>query len=473
MLGTLEGGRIVLSELHRFPSAMVSVGGTLRWNVLRIFEELKTGLKEAARKGVSPCGVSTDSWGVDYVLLRDGEPFLTAPFHYRDGRTDGAPERVFAKVAAGQVFERTGIQFMQFNTLYQLHEDVLSRPEILDACDGFLNIADYFNYLMSGVRRAEESLASTTQMYDPRSREWALDLAGSLGIPARIFPGIVPSGTVLGVLERSLAQEVGLAGVQVIAGCSHDTGAAVAAVPAEGTGWAYLSSGTWSLLGVELKAPLISPDSRALNFTNEAGFGGTTRFLKNIVGLWLVQECRREWAAAGEDYTYAELAEMAAAASPLRSLVRPDAARFLKPGGMPSKIAAFCRDSGQHQPSSPGEFVRCAIESLALVYRQTLAEIEEVSGVSIDRIHIVGGGSQNDLLNQAAADATGRSILAGPVEATALGNVLIQAVALGHLGSLDELRSAVRESVSLRTFQPLESAAWEDAAIRFASLPRE
>ncbi len=473
MLGALEGGRVTLSELHRFPSAMVSVGGTLRWDVLRIFEELKTGLKEAVRLGVSPSGVSTDSWGVDYVLLRDGEPLLTAPFHYRDGRTDGAPDRVFAKVAAGQVFERTGIQFMQFNTLYQLHEDVLRRPEILGVCDGFLNIADYFNYLMSGVRRAEESLASTTQMYDPRLREWALDLAGSLGIPARIFPGIVPSGTVLGALEQSVAQEVGLAGAQVIAGCSHDTGAAVAAVPAEGKGWAYLSSGTWSLLGVELKAPLISPGSRALNFTNEAGFGGTTRFLKNIVGLWLVQECRREWAAAGEDYGYAELAEMAAAASSLRSLVRPDAPRFLKPGGMPSKIAAFCRETGQPVPSSPGEFVRCAIESLALVYRQTLAELQEVAGISIDRIHIVGGGSQNDLLNQAAADATGRTIFAGPVEATALGNVLIQAVALGHLGSLDELRSVVRESVSLRTFQPLESAAWEDAAVRFAGLPLE
>lgn len=471
MLGTLEAGRITLTELHRFPSAMVKVSGTLRWDVLRIFEELKAGLKEVGRRGVAVSGVSTDSWGVDYVLLREGEPLVGVPFHYRDERTDGGPERFFAKMEAAEVFEKTGLQVMQFNTLFQLHEDVLRRPEMLAASDGFLLIADYFNFLMSGVRRAEESLASTTQIYDPRARAWAMDLADRLGLGPGFFPEIVPSGTVLGPLAADLADEVGLAGVKVVAGCSHDTGAAVAAVPAEGKDWAYLSSGTWSLLGIELPNPLITPEVRALNFTNEAGFGGTTRFLKNIVGLWLIQECRREWAEAGNDFTYAELTQMAAEAAPLRSLIRPDAPVFLKPGGMPAKIATYCRETGQPTPSSPGEYVRCAIESLALIYRHTLAELERASGVTPERLHIVGGGSQNELLNQSAADATGLHVLAGPVEATALGNVLIQAVALGHLRSLDHLRETVRDSFPVRSYEPCEKSAWEEAALRFAALP--
>lgn len=473
MLGILDGGHVELRELHRFPSAAVRVGGTLRWDVLRIFEELKAGLRAAAREGAAPVSVSTDSWGVDYVWIREGEPSVGVPFHYRDGRNADAFERVFAKVPAEEVFERTGIQFMPFNTLFQLDADARQRPWVFEVAERFLNIADYFNWLLSGVAASELTLASTTQLLDARARAWSLPLAQAIGLPERLLPPVVQPATRLGPLRGEIAEEAGLSGLEVVASCSHDTGAAVAAVPAEGDGWAYLSSGTWSLLGVELREPLINEASRRLNFTNEAGFGGTIRFLKNISGLWLVQECRRAWEAARQSYTYGELTALAAQAPALRSLVHPNAPRFATPGGMPEKIAAYCRETGQPEPSNPGEFTRCALESLALLYRQTLREIAECTGWAPRVLHIVGGGSRNDLLNQMAADATGLPVLAGPEEATALGSVLAQACAMGRLGSLEEIRAVVRASLSPRRFEPRETAAWEAASERFRCLPAE
>lgn len=473
MLGTLEAGRISLRELHRFPSAVVRVSGTLRWDVLAIYQEILRGLCVAGSEGIPVVGVSADSWGVDYVLLKAGEPFLGVPFHYRDARTDDGFERVFRKVSRGDIFARTGIQFMTLNTLYQLNDDVEKRPELLAVADGFLNIADYFNYLLSGVPRAEVSLASTTQMYDPRARQWAGDIARAVGFECELFPELVSSGTVLGPLSPGVVEEVGLAAARVVATCSHDTAAAVAAVPAEGEGWAYLSSGTWSLLGVELPEPLMTGESERLNFTNEVGYGGRIRFLKNIVGLWVVQECRRAWAAEGREFDYGELAGLAADARPLRSLIQPVAARFSKPGNMPEKIASYCRETTQPVPETPGEFVRCALESLALLYGQTLRELRMVTGREIQRLHIVGGGSRNALLNQLAADATGLTVRAGPVEATALGNVLIQAIALGHLKSLEDLRRVVRDSFDPQVFAPAPADAgrWEEADARFSALP--
>jgi rhamnulokinase len=473
MLGTLENGRVSLRELHRFPSAVVRVGGTLRWNILQIFEELVAGLKVAAKEGLPIAGVSTDSWGVDYVLLKNGEPCLGVPFHYRDARTDDGFERVFAKIPQEKIFEETGIQFMTLNTLFQLNDDVEKRSGMLALSDGFLNIADYLNFLMSGVGKAEVSLASTTQLYNPRTKAWSRTVTDAIGLKATLLPEIVNSGTRLGPLVKDLAGVTGLEGVEVIASCSHDTGAAVAAVPAEGTGWAYLSSGTWSLLGIESPEPVITEQSRALNFTNEVGFGGTTRFLKNMVGLWILQECRRSWIEEGRTYDYAELTALAGDVQPLRSLINPNAARFGKPGGMPEKIETYCRETGQPVPSSPGEFVRCTIDSLALLYRRTLEELLSVTASPIDRLHIVGGGSRNDLLNQAAADATGRTVLAGPVEATALGNVLIQAIALGHLGSIEDLRAVVRKSFQPGVFQPSGASEWVAAYERFLQLPNE
>jgi len=354
--------------------------------------------------------------------------------------------------------------------LYQFISEVEVNNDLLAIADEFLNIADYLHYLFSGVSRAEESLASTTQIYNPRTRAWSEKLIKQFGFPERCFPQIVPSGTKLGPLLPDVVAETGLKGIEVIATCSHDTGAAVAAVPAQGDDWAYLSSGTWSLIGVELAAPLISEKIRAHNFTNEAGYGGTTRFLKNIVGLWILQESRRAWAAAGNDLDYAVLNELAAEAGPLRSLINPNASRFLKPGRMPEKIGAYCRETGQPAPETPGQFTRCILESLALLYRRTLDEIESVTGRTVRTLHIVGGGSKSALLNQYAANSTGRDVIAGPVEATAIGNLLIQAIALGHLHSLDELRHVVRDSYPVEVFKPQDGTIWKAAHERFAKL---
>lgn len=470
MLGTLENGRVALEEIHRFTSEPVRIRGTFRWDILQIFNELKTGLKKIAERGIAAESVSVDSWGVDYVLFREEEPILSMPFQYRDARTDRTYAEAMEKVGAEVIFAETGIQFMSINTLYQFIADVQERPGVLAAADQFLNIADYLNYLFSGVARAEESLASTTQVYNPKTRAWSEELMRRFGIPKKIFPQIVPSGTRLGPLAPDLAGETKLAGVQVVASCSHDTGAAVAAVPAEGTDWAYLSSGTWSLIGVELPEPLMSGEARQHNFTNEAGFGGTTRFLRNIIGLWLLQECRRTWSERGNKLGYEELERAAAESEPLRSLIHPNASRFWKPDEMPEKIASYCRETGQPVPETTGQFVRCIFESLALLYREALGGLEEITGRKIEVLHIVGGGIRHLLLNQFAAKATGRRIVTGPVEATAIGNVLVQAVALGHLDSLQALRKTVRDSVPVQTYLPVTDPAWTAARERFAAL---
>ena len=464
MLGTLDAGKLTLEEIHRFPNGPVVINGTWRWDVLRIFDELKTGLRKVAERGLKVESVSTDSWGVDYVWFKDPEPLLTAPYHYRDlVRNAGAFERSFPAVAADEIFAETGIQFMTFNTLYQLHWDAVQRPWIFKTANRFLLIGDYFNHLFSGVAKAEQSLASTTQLYNPKKKKWSRPLLKKLGLPKKLFPEIVPAGTVLG----PVLPEFGLTGAQVVASCSHDTGAAVAAVPATGKDWAYLSSGTWSLLGVELKKPLITDQSRQYNFTNEVGYGHSIRFLKNIIGLWIVQECRRQWSK----FDYVELRHLAEQAAPLRSLINPNDERFGKPGNMPEKIAAFCRETGQPEPITPGEFIRCTLESLALLYRRTLEQLETITGQPVTTLHIVGGGSQNLLLNQFSANATGRTVIAGPAEATATGNILIQALALGQLKDLAELRQVVRNSFAMQTYQPQDATVWAQAYERFQKLP--
>lgn len=470
MLGTLNKGRVSLEEIHRFASEPVRIRGTLRWDILQIFNELKTGLKKLAERKVAAESLSVDSWGVDYVLFRSDEPVLSMPFHYRDARTDRAYTEALAKATAPVIFANTGIQFMSINTLYQFVADMKDRPQVIEAADQFLNIADYLNYLFSGVARAEESLASTTQFYNPQLREWSKELIQLFGFPSKIFPQIVPSGTTLGPLAPEVGFETKLSGVQVVASCSHDTGAAVAAVPAEGKDWAYLSSGTWSLIGVELPAPLMSEEARKANFTNEAGFGGTTRFLRNIIGLWLLQECRRSWNERGIPASYDELEKLAAESEPLRSLIHPNAARFWKPDDMPEKIASYCHETNQPVPETTGQFVRCIFESLALLYREALLGLERIIGRDIQVLHIVGGGIRHRMLNQFAANATGRRVVTGPVEATAIGNVLVQAIALGHLDTLEALRQTVRDSVPVETYHPEADAAWKSACERFAAL---
>jgi len=471
MLGRLEDGRLTLEEMHRFPSAAVRVLGSWRWDLLRIFEELKTGLRNVGGRHPAVASLSVDSWGVDYVLINAVHPMLSPPFHYRDARTESTYESVRKHVGPELIFAETGIQFMTINTIYHLVSDVEKSPALLNVADCFLTIGDYFNYLFSGVPRVDESNASTTQLYNPRTRAWSQVLIERCGLPPKIFPKLVSPGTVLGPLLPEVAAETGLHEVQVVATCSHDTGAAVAAVPAqEGEDWAYLSSGTWSLLGLELPQPLICEKVRERNFTNEAGYGGTTRFLKNIVGLWILQESRREWARQGRELDYAALTREAEDAEPFRSLIDPRATRFLKPDDMPQKIAAFCAETGQPAPETPGQFVRCIFESLALLYRVNLDELEQLTGRTIRRLHIVGGGSQSALLNQFAASATGRQVIAGPAEATAIGNVLLQAVALGDLDSLAAVRHVVRDSFALRTFEPIAPEAWGVAYQRFIGM---
>ena len=470
ILGTLRRGRLATEVVHRFPTGATEMAGTLRWDVVGFHGEILRGLRLVADRGLKVASVSCDSWGVDYVLCRDDAPLVSQPFQYRDPRTARAFAETVRRVGARAIFAETGLMFMGINTLYQLADDVRSRPELLEVAHRFLNIGDYFNWLLSGVPRAEVSLASTTQLWNPRRGAWSGKLARAIGLPPRLLPKVVPSGTRLGAL-RGVA---GLADARVIASCSHDTGCAVAAVPAgPGDDWAYLSSGTWSLLGLELPAPLVNEDVRRANFTNEAGFGGKTRFLKVLVGLWILQECRREWERAGGPSDYAEIARLAAKAPALRSLIRPDDARFAAPGDMVRKVKAYCRETGQPVPASPGAVARCILESLALLYRRELDLGAALAGRKVRRLHVVGGGSQNDLLNQATADALGLEVIAGPTEATAAGNLLIQAHALGKVRGLAGIRRVVRASFKVRSFRPRPAArgAWDGARARFAALP--
>jgi rhamnulokinase len=471
VVGHLDGEQLTLEELYRFPNGPVRVLDRLHWDVLRLWSEIKHGLGLAAQNyGDSLVGVGLDTWGVDFGLLASDDTLLGHPYHYRDGRTDGMPELAFRRVPREEIFERTGIQFMQFNSLYQLLAMAQAQAPALAAARTFLTMPDLFNFWLSGRKANEFTNATTTQCYDPRAADWAYDVLERLGLPTRIFGEIVPPGTVLGALRPSVAQETGCGQIPVIAPATHDTGSAVAAAPLSAPDAIYLSSGTWSLMGVEVEQPVISAQSLAYNFTNEGGIEGTFRLLKNIMGLWLVQESRRQWARTGESFSYAALTDMAAQAPAFGPLVAPGDARFLKPGDMPGRMGAFCRETGQVVPESRGAIVRCALESLALAYRWTAERLDELLGRRLPAIHVIGGGSQNSLLNQFTADATGRPVIAGPVEATAIGNILVQALALGHVSSLAQGRELVRRSFPLVTFEPQQAAAWDAAYERYERL---
>jgi rhamnulokinase len=457
MLGTLSDGTLRLEEIHRFPNTPIQAGGSLHWDIPRLLEELRAGLRQAGARQLPFASISADSWGVDYLLFDRQEQIIAPTFHYRDPRTQKGVENAFAKIDWKSIFAETGIQFMALNTIFQLAAET---PERLRQARLILSIGDGFNRFLGGKAVIEQAMASTFQLSNPRTRSWSDSLIGALGLPRAIFPPIVASGTRLGPLAPEIAAEAGLHGVEVVATCSHDTGAAVAAVPASGENWAYLSSGTWSLMGVEWPEPIINERCRELNFTNEIGYGGSVRLLKNIIGLWLVQECRRHWASQGQEYDYAALAQLAAQAPPFVSLINPADPRFLSPGDMPARIAAFCQETGQPVPLNPGAMIRCILESLALLYRRTLLQVEQLIGRRIERLHVVGGGSQNELLNQFTANALQIPVLAGPVEATAAGNVLIQAIALGHLPSLPAAREVVRNSMGMRRIQPQPTASW-------------
>jgi len=469
MLGTLGGGRIALDELHRFPNTPVRLPTGLYWDTLRLFHEIQQGLAVAGRqRRLQVAGIGVDTWGVDIALLGSDGQLVEDPHHYRDNRNDGMVERVFGVVPREEVFEATGIQIMQINSLFQLYAAKLGGGTAVDAAARLLFMPDLFNYWLTGVQRAELTIASTSQFYDPRRRAWASGLFERLGLPTRILPEIVPPGTALGPLLPHVAEATGLSSVMVYASAGHDTAAAVASVPAGDGPWCYISSGTWSLMGVELAEPLINARSLAHNFTNEVGVGGRIRFLKNIAGLWVLQECRRHWASEGLEYSYDDLARMAAAAPALSAIVDPDA--FLHPGNMPKQIAAYCARTGQAAPADEASLARAILEGLALRYRQVLAGLEELLDGRIGTIHIVGGGSRNSLLNQFVADATGRRVVAGPVEATALGNVIAQAIGAGELEGLEEARAVVRASFPVAVFEPRPGGGWDAAYERYLAL---
>ena len=476
MAGLWNGRTIRLDEIHRFSNGPVHLGDSLRWDVLRLWAEIQNGLALAARKyGKSIVSVGADTWGVDYVLLDRRDEMLGQPYAYRDARTNGVMEKAFRKVPRSEIFAQTGLQFMQFNSLFQLLAAKQNNPQLLDAADCLLFMPDFIHWALCGSRVAEFTIASTSQCLHPLTRDWATGLLKKFGLPARIFPKIVPPGTRLGTLRPGVADRTGLGKVTVIAPPAHDTAAAVAGVPTANTGkanWAYLSSGTWSLMGVEVNDASLSDRTRELNLTNEGGLDGTYRLLKNIMGLWLVQQCKRAFDARGGKCEYGQLAQMAATAPALRSLVNPDDPRFLNPPDMPKAIQDFCRETRQPVPKTEGELVRCAYESLALKYREVRGWLEELTGNRMEVIHIVGGGSKSAILNQFTADACQRPVITGPVEATALGNLLVQVRASGELASLAEMREVVRKSSDVATYRPGKAAAWEEATARFAELTK-
>ncbi|MGC4033186.1 MAG: FGGY-family carbohydrate kinase [Tepidisphaeraceae bacterium] len=467
ILGTLADGKLTLEEKHRFPNPNGKLGGHLQWNLLGQWEQIKTGLKNT--KGIKLDGIGVDTWGVDFGLLGNGGEILGNPVMYRDTRTSGMFAEAFKRVPKDDIFKNTGIQFMEINTVYQLLAMVNANSPALKAADKLLFVPDLFNYLLSGVAKAEFSIASTSQMVDPAKKVWATDMLTKLGIPTNILPEIVQPGTVLGNLLKDVADECGVGVAPVIATAGHDTASAVAAVPAEGENWCYISSGTWSLMGVELRAPLINEKTLAYNYTNEGGAAGTIRFLKNIMGMWLVQECRRQFTRDGYDHSYSELTQMAGRAKAFAAIINPNDPEFLYPGAMPQKIADFCKKTGQQVPGTRGATVRACLDSLAMKYRQTLEGLEDILGKRIDVIHIVGGGTQNELMNQLTADVCNRPVVAGPIEATASGNILVQAIAVGAVKDLAAARKIIRDSFPVKRYEPNASDATEAAYERYKS----
>jgi rhamnulokinase len=476
MAGLWDGAKMRLEELHRFPTGITPIGDTKRWDITRIWGEVERGLGIAAKRfGESIVSVGVDTWGVDYVLIDKAGELIEQPWNYRDARTRGMLEKVKARVSHEEIFAASGVQFMELNTLYQLLASHEREPAVLASADRFLMIPDYLHFKMCGSRVGEFTNATTTQFFHPTKKTWSVELLQKLGLPTAMLPEVVQPGTRLGRLLPAVCERTGLhPGVEVIAPATHDTGSAVAGVPGaatEGRGrLAYISSGTWSLLGVELHEPDLSPRAFELNLTNEGGVDGTYRLLKNIMGLWLVQECRRSFAKRGSASDYAALVQAAESAPAFRSLIDPDDEGFLSPPDMPEAIVQFCRDTGQPVPGTEGEFIRCVLESLAIRYATVLNWLKEMTGSFISAVNIVGGGSRNRLLNLFTANACLRPVLAGPVEATVLGNVLVQARACGELDSLADIRRVARESSDVEEIRPEHESSWGDAQQRIRLL---
>lgn len=469
MLGRFDGNRIELEEIHRFPNDPVQVGDTLYWDFLRLFHEIKQSLIQSKSKG-SLSSIGIDTWGVDFGLLDKDGRILENPVHYRDSRTIGVMDEVFRKIPKEELYKRTGTQFLHFNTLYQLYAIKMKRPELLRQARCLLLMPDLFLYLLTGRRQAEFTIASTGQMINPYQFDWDYELLNTLDLPTDLLCPIVHPGQMADPLSPRICDELMIDPIQTVVVASHDTASAVVAVPAMRDDFVYISSGTWSLMGIESKKPLINDQTFAYNFTNEGGYNRTIRFLKNIMGLWLIQESRRQWLREGEQVTYADLEREALDCEPFRSLIDPDEEILGFPGNIPERIRELCRETGQPVPEKRGEVVRCIYESLALKYRVTKDQIEEVTGRHYPALHVVGGGTKDGLLSQFTANATGSPVIAGPIEATALGNMAVQLLAQGELSDLREARRVIGNSFDLKHYTPKDEKAWLDALDQYRAL---
>ncbi|QYR21788.1 rhamnulokinase [Paenibacillus sp. sptzw28] len=468
--GRLNCGLLTIEEIHRFSNIPVQLPGHLHWDILNLFREIKQGLLKSRSLGYPLQSVAIDTWALDFGLIdRKGE-LLGNPYHYRDGQTEGMMDQVFEVISREEIFSRTGIQFMPVNTLYHLFAMKRNRSHLLEQADRFLMIPDLLRYFLTGEAYTEYTNATTTQLFHAGSRTWDTRILGLLDIPAHLFGSIIQPAAFAGTVLPSISKELSLPPLPVIAACEHDTASAVVAVPTVDRDFAYISCGTWSLMGTELSEPLLSPKALGYNFTNEGGIGGTYRFLKNIMGLWILQECRRIWEQENKPFTFPDLIEAATHARPLQAFIDPDHLTFLRPDHMPEQIMQYCRDTKQPVPHSEGEIVRCIMESLALKYRMVLEMTEELTGKKFKGLHIVGGGSHNSMLCQFTANAIARPVWAGPAEATAIGNIIVQYMAHEQIGTVREAREIVKKSFPLVTYEPDDADEWNDAYARYRSL---
>jgi sugar (pentulose or hexulose) kinase len=463
MLGVVSADKLGLEEVHRFGNGPVEQDGSLRWDFERLLSEIKTGIGKAANEaGGEVAGIGVDSWGVDFGLLDEKGKLIENPYHYRDSRTNGMLAKAFELMPQRDIYEHTGIQFLQFNSVYQLLSMRLADSPVLAKANRLIFIANLVSYFLSGNPCAEYTLASTSQLMDMRTGKWSRAIFEKMNLPIGIMPDVIGPGKIIGKLTKKVAGEIGCGEIPVISVGSHDTASAVAAVPAdEKTNWAYLSSGTWSIMGIETPKTIINDKTFAHQFTNEGGVEGTIRLLKNIMGLWLVQECRRQWQKDGEDLSYSQLTTMAEKARPFAATVNIYTGEFLAPGDMPRRINEHLAKNGQQPIKDKGQMVRVLLECLAMKYREEMNRLEEVAGKKIDCLHVVGGGSQNELLNQFTANTIGKKVVAGPAEATAVGNVLMQARATGQIRRLADGRGLVRNSFALKEYQPKDTATWK------------
>ncbi|MCM1330578.1 MAG: rhamnulokinase [Ruminococcus sp.] len=472
MLGKFDGEKITLEEIHRFENNPVKLGDTLYWDVYRLFYEVKQGISKAALAGGFD-SIGVDTWGVDFGLIDKNGTLMGAPVHYRDSRNVGMADRALKMFPRENFYKITGNQFMDINTVFQLLYLRLNRPQTLKNADKLLLMPDLFNYLLTGVKRTEVSIASTTQMMNAVNKNWSETVLDKLKLPKNLLTKIVPSGTVVGRLREDICKELNAPAANVIAVCGHDTQCAVCAVPAEEKDFIFISCGTWSLFGTELDEPLINPVSEAFNITNETGYGGKTTFLKNIIGLWLIQETRRQFKREGTELSYAELERLALAVEPFKCFIDPDAPEFVPEGDIPERVREFCGRTGQYVPQSVGEVMRCVYESLALKYRQAFEEIKICTGKEYRSINLIGGGAKDGLLCKMTANACNCKVTAGPIEATAYGNIAIQLMADGAVSSLDEARKIIAVSDSVKTFLPENPEEWESAYERYVQFTVE